>query len=95
MHIVYILQSGKTKEIYIGFTTNLKSRLAFHNSGKSFSTKTSIPWKLIYAEVYRSRKDAEDRERKLKYYGRALAQLKMRTKRSFLEALKVRGLTSL
>lgn len=86
MHIVYIIQSKTTKGIYIGYTTDLKKRLKQHNLNKSFSTKNRGPWILIYAEIYKSRRDAKTRENRLKYYGRALSQLKRRINNSLLEA---------
>lgn len=84
MFIVYIIQSKRTKEIYIGYTNNLKRRLLQHNENKSLSTKNNGPWILIYCEAYRSIDDARGREKKLKYYGKALAQLKRRISKSLL-----------
>ena len=84
MYVVYILQNEVTKAIYIGFTNNLKRRLFEHNSNKSFSTRNKGQWKLTYCEVYRSREDAKQREDRLKYYGRALGQLKRRISKSLL-----------
>ena len=43
-HFVYILQSLKGKKYYIGVTTDVKTRLLFHNSGKQRSTKNRIPF---------------------------------------------------
>ena len=37
-YYVYILQSEKDKNFYIGFTTNLKNRLKDHNMGRNTST---------------------------------------------------------
>jgi putative endonuclease len=87
LYFVYIIQSKKTKAIYIGFTSDLKARLSQHNLNKSYSTKNKGPWILIYAEMYRSRKDAKERETRIKYFGNAYSQLKRRIKRSFLESL--------
>lgn len=84
MYIVYIIQSKTTKEIYIGYTVNLKRRLLKHNKNESFSTKNKGPWILVYCEAYRSIDDAKQREKRLKYYGRALAQLKRRISKSLL-----------
>ena len=65
MYYIYILQN-KDKKLYIGFTTNLKSRLQKHNSGSVKSTKPYRPWKLIFYEAYVSKKDAMRREEYLK-----------------------------
>jgi putative endonuclease len=84
MYVVYIIQSQQSKETYIGRTNNFKRRLLEHNSNKSFSTKNKSPWILIYCEVYRSNEDAKQREERLKYFGKALAQLKRRISKSLL-----------
>ena len=78
MYYVYVLQSAVTKEIYIGFTKDLKKRLNEHNTDKSKSTKGKGPWVLIYSEMYKNKEDAKTREQRLKYYGKALNQLKKR-----------------
>lgn len=82
MYYIYIIKSEKTGKIYIGLTNNLKKRIKKHNQKQSFSTKFKTPWQIIYYEAYQSEKDAKLRERGLKYYGRALAQLKRRIKYS-------------
>ena len=63
---VYLLKSNKTDEWYIGSTKDLQKRILRHNSGKNFSTKHGIPWKLIYCEISLSQQDARARERYLK-----------------------------
>ncbi|HNW09466.1 MAG TPA: GIY-YIG nuclease family protein [bacterium] len=62
MYYVYILFSGKLGKKYIGFTSNLKKRMLYHNSGKSCYTCKGIPWKLVYYEVFRSEIDARKEE---------------------------------
>ena len=48
MFYVYYLRSKEFPEkTYIGFTSNLKQRLADHNAGKSVYTKDFKPWSLI------------------------------------------------
>ena len=81
MFYVYIIQSKSTKEIYIGFTPDLRARMIKHNSNKVFSTKNKGTWELIYYESYISEEDAREREKQLKYYGKALGQLKRRIRR--------------
>ena len=56
----------KTMGFYIGFSTDLKRRLAEHTRGAAFATKSRGPWKLIYYEAYTEREDAEGREKFLK-----------------------------
>lgn len=88
MHYVYILISVKNKTLYIGYTTNVVKRLHEHNDGDSPSTKRYRPWKLVYVEGYFSSDDALKREITLKNYGRTYAQLKVRIKKSILDALR-------
>jgi len=66
MYYVYIIKSDKTSKIYKGYTKDLKTRLAEHNSGKTISTKNGIPWKLIYYEVFVNKTDALREEKFLK-----------------------------
>ena len=69
MFYVYILQSEADEGLYIGFTGDLKRRLAEHQDGKSFSTSYRQPWRLIYYEAYLEEADALGRERYLKSGG--------------------------
>jgi len=83
MWYTYVLESFKNKSWYIGCTNDLKSRFNEHNRGKSESTRTSVPFKLIYYEACLDRKDAFKREKYLKSgYGRRW--LKKRLKFYFL-----------
>ena len=66
MYYVYILRSEKTKRLYKGFTSDLKSRILEHNRGKTTSTKNGIPWKIIYYEAFENEKDARREELFLK-----------------------------
>lgn len=85
MYVVYLIQNNVSKELYVGYTSNLTRRLEEHNSGKTKSKKRMGPWVLIYAEAYRSKKDAVVREDKLKQNGNAKRGLKQRIENSFLE----------
>jgi len=66
MHFVYLIQSKKDNSLYIGYTNNLKTRLAQHNKMLNTSTKNKAPYELIYSEIYKSRSDAKYREANLK-----------------------------
>ncbi|MFH1354889.1 MAG: GIY-YIG nuclease family protein [Candidatus Omnitrophota bacterium] len=79
---VYILKSKKDNNCYIGSTNNLDRRINAHNKGLVFSTKSRIPFDLIYFEAYKSETDARLREKSLKIRSRAFAQLKKRIKES-------------
>jgi len=65
--VVYFLESIKNpRQHYIGFTSNLKERIIYHNQGMVPSTKNFRPWKVIYAELYLKKEDAIGREKFLK-----------------------------
>jgi putative endonuclease len=66
MFYVYVLRSEVDSGFYIGYTNNLRTRLAQHRAGESFATAHRKPWKLIYYEAYLNRDDALGRERYLK-----------------------------
>jgi putative endonuclease len=66
MFYVYVLRSERDSGFYIGFSSDLKRRLAEHKRGASIATKSRGHWKLIYYEAYTEREDAEGRERFLK-----------------------------
>ena len=78
MFSVYILKSKKDKNLYIGYTPNLRKRLKEHNLGLVHSTKSRKPLYLVYYEAYASKQDATKRENNLKLRTKALRQLKNR-----------------
>jgi len=82
MHYVYILLSLKDKNIYTGFTSDLKKRYQEHLGGKVASTKNRHPLKLIYYEAYANESDARNREKYLKAGGKAKTELKLQIKES-------------
>ncbi len=68
MFCVYILKSGKDGGYYIGYTSDIEKRLVWHNEGKNVSTKYRRPLKLVHSEEFLTKKDAMQRERKIKSY---------------------------
>ena len=66
MYYVYVLKSTKDKNLYTGYTEDLKKRFKEHNAQRVSSTRHRAPLKLIYYEVCHSQYDALDRERYLK-----------------------------
>ncbi len=82
MFYVYVLKSTRDEELCVGSTKDLKKRLAEHNAGKVFSTRSRKPFVLIYYEAYRAEKDARTRESALKLRGRARYHLKGRISES-------------
>ncbi len=73
-----MIQSIKHNFIYIGVTCNLNSRLEDHNNAQEKSTKSYIPFRLVYYKAFADKRDANDREKKLKQYGKSLGHLKRR-----------------
>ena len=84
MYYVYVLKSKKTAKIYFGYTSDLRLRFKQHNRGKNISTKSGVPWESVYYESYKSKSDAQRRERMLKHDGRSLVWLKKRMRNSLL-----------
>ncbi|MFA7253388.1 MAG: GIY-YIG nuclease family protein [Patescibacteria group bacterium] len=78
MYYVYILISKKDKRLYIGYTGDLKRRLAEHAKGCVESTKNRRPLEILGYEAYHSKIDAENRERYLKSGGKPSNELKLR-----------------
>jgi len=65
-YYVYILQSERDTNFYVGYTDDLRQRLRSHNDGKVQSTKHRRPFKLIYFEGCINQQDATRREKYLK-----------------------------
>lgn len=81
MYYVYGLKSVKNNDLYIGFSGDLKQRFKDHNQGNVKATKDNRPWKLVYYEAYKDKRDATRRERQLKNH-RAKVDLKKQLKYS-------------
>ncbi len=85
MYIVYVIEHSNTKQLYVGYTTDLKRRVRAHNArGHKYTTRKSGQWILVYAEAYRDERDARERERKLKPRGSAMTSLLKRLSKSRL-----------
>ena len=62
-YYVYMLKSHGLKSVtYIGYTKNIKKRLALHNSGKGAKFTRGRTWKIVYKELYQSKSKAISRE---------------------------------
>ncbi|MBO1224045.1 MAG: GIY-YIG nuclease family protein [Candidatus Scalindua sediminis] len=83
-YMVYILKSKKNNKIYIGCTSNIEKRMKEHQTGLCYYTSRMLPVELIYYEAFKSKKDAFEREKRLKYYGSALRNLKLRIQDAIL-----------
>ncbi len=84
MFYVYVLKSVQDKNLYIGYTNNLRERFKLHNAGKVKSTRARIPFDLIFYEAYQGEKDAHRREIQLK----TISSQREALKRRLVESLK-------
>jgi len=78
MYYVYLLKSKVSGDLYVGYTHDLKKRVAEHNKSKIFHTKNRIPWEVIYYEAYKSSFDAKGREKQLKRFAQGYFSLRRR-----------------
>jgi putative endonuclease len=80
-YFVYMLKLiGKKKITYVGYTKDLKKRIALHNSGKGAKFTRGRKWKLIYKEKLSSKNKAITRE----YYIKKNRKLRNDIKNKFL-----------
>jgi putative endonuclease len=70
MHYVYLIVEKGTQKHYIGITSDLRQRLKRHNNSSGAKFTKAGNWQLVYYEAFLSKKDAYQRERKLKQDGR-------------------------
>lgn len=67
VYYVYLLRSESHRnQTYVGFTTNLRKRLATHNTGGSPHTAKFPPWTLRTQLAFSDKHQALDFERYLK-----------------------------
>lgn len=95
MYYAYILLSSKSHIFYYGYTSDLRNRFKLHNSGKVFSTKPHIPWKLVWYSAFITEKEAKDFELYLKSgSGKAFAYkcLVPEALKKDVEARRIRGI---
>ena len=58
-----MLKSKGVKSVtYVGYTNNLKKRVELHNKSKGAKFTRGRKWKLIYKEIFRTKKEAISRE---------------------------------
>ena len=83
---VYMLISKGMKSVtYVGYTNNLKERIALHNSGKGAKFTRGRQWILIYKEKYKSKKEAISRE----YYIKNNRTLRNKIKNEHLNSFTI------
>ena len=85
MYYVYLIQSKKNGQFYLGYTSDLRRRINEHNTGESIATKAYAPYKLVYYEAYGAKEDAIAREKKLKYHGGGIRRIKERLAKSVVD----------
>jgi putative endonuclease len=57
--------------LYCGWTDDIEKRLAAHNSGKASKyTRSRLPVKLVYYEVFDTKQEAMSREARIKQLSR-------------------------
>lgn len=67
MYSVYVLYSPDFNKIYIGQTSDLHTRLHYHNNGPNKGyTARYRPWEIIHRESFDTRSEALRREKELK-----------------------------
>ena len=75
-----MLKSRDKKDItYVGWTNNLKKRIKIHNAGKGAKFTKGRKWKVIYCEIFNSKKKAMQRE----YYIKKNRKLRKKIKIEF------------
>lgn len=66
-YTVYTLYSSDYDKIYIGYTSDLDSRMISHNEkGTKGWTIKYRPWKLVFTEEFETKGEAMKREKELK-----------------------------
>jgi putative endonuclease len=66
MFFVYCLSSLSRNYLYVGLTDNLERRFSEHQSGKNHTTKPYRPFEIIFSEIFKTRKEARNKEKYLK-----------------------------
>jgi putative endonuclease len=85
MFYVYLLLLNN-KQLYTGYTDDLRRRIAEHKAGKVKFTSQRLPIKLIHCEAYILKSDAKRREKFLKTTeGKRLLKLQIK---DLLEKIK-------
>jgi putative endonuclease len=66
MFYVYIIYSKICNVYYKGFTTDVDTRLQYHNEGKSPFTSKANDWILVYKLGFQTKREALIEEKRLK-----------------------------
>jgi putative endonuclease len=67
MYYVYLMRSVSFPDkTYIGYSEDLKHRIADHNAGKSLHTSKYAPWELVSYHAFADKRTAQEFEHYLK-----------------------------
>ena len=77
MYKVYIIYSNSIDKYYVGYTSEIDRRINEHNRIKGKFTDRGIPWKIVYTENFKDKKEAMKRE----------AEIKAKKSRRYIESL--------
>jgi putative endonuclease len=69
MYSTYILYSKSKNQYYTGQCEDISLRLGQHNTGRNRSTKTGIPWEVVFIKQFGTRAEATFLESKIKKRG--------------------------
>ncbi len=79
MWLVYVLKHTRTRQTYVGCTSDIRRRMLEHNNNQQTATRRVCgTWILVYAEMYQRKHAALARERGIKHHGRALQEIRKR-----------------
>ena len=74
-YTVYAIRSLKDESIYVGMSSDVSTRVGYHNLGYVFSTKGHRPYVLIFTEECSDRIEARKRE---KYWKSGIGKEKLK-----------------
>ncbi len=79
VHYVYLIRSDShPDQTYVGYSTDLRKRLHYHNQGDSPHTAKYKPWSLAFYAAFPTKTKALDFEKYLKTHsGKAFARKRL------------------
>jgi putative endonuclease len=66
MYYVYVLESLIDGDFYKGSSVDYVKRTEEHNRGENQYTRSKMPWKLIFAQQFETKKEALIQEKRFK-----------------------------
>ena len=83
-YYVYIIYSEKFDKYYKGYSMNPQRRLEEHNTGLTRYSSAYKPWKLVYLEYFETKKEALQREKRIKKYSKEQIKRLIKTPKNML-----------